>query len=255
MISLTNRSIHCEKNKPTIDHQGKTSRKSMSEPVQPSPRTTVREGREKSIFDTARSVFAEFGFKGATTAEIARRAGIPKANLHYYFVTKEALYRHVTEQVLTDWLSAASSFDETHDPEAAMRSYISAKMDLARADPLGSRIWASEILRGAPVIGDFLETTLLNWIQSRETIVKRWIAEGRLVAMEPRYFFYMIWASTQHYADFEGQMMALNGGKPLSDEQFETAKQQVIEMLLRGVIPPLTVIASDERSNPASGTW
>ena len=208
----------------------------MPEPVQTSSRLSVREGREKSIFDAARSVFAEFGFKGATTAEIARRAGLPKANLHYYFATKEALYRFVTEQILVDWLSAASSFDETDDPEAAMRSYIGAKMDLARSDPLGSRIWANEILRGAPVIGDFLETTLLAWIQSREAIVKRWIADGRLVAIEPRYFFYMIWATTQHYADFEGQMVALNGGKPLSDEQFETAKQQVIETLLRGVI-------------------
>lgn len=209
----------------------------MSEAVVKTPRASVREGREKSIFDAARSVFAEFGFKGATTAEIARRAGIPKANLHYYFATKEALYRHVTAEVLTDWLSAASSFDEKDDPSEAIAAYIGAKMDLARADPLGSRIWANEILRGAPVIGDFLETTLANWLSSREAIVRRWIAQGKLVAMEPRYFFYMIWASTQHYADFEGQMMALNGGMPLSDEQFEVAKIQVIETLLRGVMP------------------
>ena len=209
----------------------------MSEAVVKTPRASVREGREKSIFDAARSVFAEFGFKGATTAEIARRAGIPKANLHYYFATKEALYRHVTAEVLTDWLSAASSFDEKDDPVEAIAAYIGAKMDLARADPLGSRIWANEILRGAPVIGDFLETTLADWLSSREAIVRRWIDQGKLVAMEPRYFFYMIWASTQHYADFEGQMMALNGGMPLSDEQFEAAKIQVIETLLRGVMP------------------
>ena len=87
------------------------------------------------------------------------------------------------------------------------------------------------------MIGDFLETTLANWLSSREAIVRRWIDQGKLVAMEPRYFFYMIWASTQHYADFEGQMMALNGGMPLSDEQFEAAKIQVIETLLRGVMP------------------
>jgi len=171
----------------------------MSEAVVKTPRASVREGREKSIFDAARSIFAEFGYKGATTAEIARRAGIPKANLHYYFATKEALYRHVTAEVLTDWLSAASSFDEKDDPAEAIAAYIGAKMDLARADPLGSRIWANEILRGAPVIGDFLETTLADWLSSREAIVRRWIDQGKLVAMEPRYFFYMIWASTQHY--------------------------------------------------------
>ena len=90
------------------------------------------------------------------------------------------------------------------------------------------------------MIGDFLETTLLDWIKSRETIIRRWIKAGKLVPMEPRYFFYMIWATTQHYADFEGQMVALNGGKPLSNAQFEKAKAQVIETLLRGVLPAET---------------
>jgi TetR/AcrR family transcriptional regulator len=200
-------------------------------------RASAREGREKVIFEAARSVFAEYGFKGSTTAEIAKRAEIPKANLHYYFPTKEALYRAVTEDVLHAWLEAASSFDESADPAEAIAAYVSAKMDMARQDPIGSRIWASEILRGAPVIGDFLETALLDWLKSRETIVRRWIKAGKLVPMEPRYFFYMIWATTQHYADFEGQMMALNGNKPLSDAQFETAKGQTIATLLRGVLP------------------
>lgn len=206
-----------------------------SETIRPS-RALAREGREKAIFDAARSVFAEFGFKGATTAEIARRADIPKANLHYYFPTKETLYRAVTEEVLTAWLDAASPFDGSDEPEAAISAYIGAKMDMARADPVGSRIWASEIMRGAPVIGDFLETTLKDWLRSRETIIRRWIKAGKLEPMEPRYLFYMIWAATQHYADFEMQITALNGGKPLSDAQFKTAKEQVIRTVLRGIL-------------------
>ena len=106
-------------------------------------RATAREGREKAIFEAARSVFAEYGFKGSTTAEIAKRAEIPKANLHYYFPTKEALYRAVTEDVLHAWLEAASSFDESADPAEAIAAYVSTKMDMARQDPIGSRIWAS----------------------------------------------------------------------------------------------------------------
>jgi TetR/AcrR family transcriptional regulator len=200
-------------------------------------RSAGRELKEKGLFEAARAVFAEEGFKGATTAEIARRAGVPKANLHYYFPTKEALYRAVTEEILTDWLAAASSFDEKDDPKEAITAYIGAKMDLARADPLGSRSWASEILRGAPVIKDFLETTLAEWLASRETIMRRWIAAGKIRPLEPRYFFYMIWATTQHYADFEDQIRALNGGAPLSDEQFQKAKAQVIDTILLGITP------------------
>ena len=107
-----------------------------------------------------RRMFAEQGFGGATMAAIARRAGVPKANLHYYFPTKEALYRAVVERVLTAWLDAASSFDTSDDPREALSAYIGAKMDLARAMPLASQIWASEIMRGAPIIQDFLDTTL-----------------------------------------------------------------------------------------------
>ena len=101
---------------------------------------------------------------------------------------------------------------------------------------MGSRIWASEILRGAPVIRDFLETTLAEWLTSREKIIRRWIDRGQLRPVEPRYCFYLIWATTQHYADFETQITALNQGQPLSDEQFARARAQVIDTVLRGVL-------------------
>jgi len=97
-----------------------------AQPPRPA-RSAGRELKEKGLFEAARAVFAEEGFKGATTAEIARRAGVPKANLHYYFPTKEALYRAVTEEILTDWLAAASSFDEKDDPKEAITAYIGAK--------------------------------------------------------------------------------------------------------------------------------
>jgi TetR/AcrR family transcriptional regulator len=213
-------------------------------------RLETREDRRARILEAARSIFAEFGFRGATTAEIAERAGIPKANLHYYYPTKEALYRAVTEEVLHAWLEAASSFDESDDPAEAIAAYIGAKMDMARADPVGSRIWASEILRGAPVIGDFLETTLKEWLKSREKIVKRWIEAGHLLPIEPRTFFYMIWATTQHYADFETQITALNGGKPLSNRQFAAAKDHVTSILLKGVLAPRPPSRGKDRRNP-----
>ncbi len=127
-------------------------------------------------------MFAEQGFKGATTAAIAQSAGLPKANLHYYFATKEALYRSVIERVLTAWLAAASSFDASEDPTVALSAYIGAKMDLAREMPLATRIWSAEIMRGAPMIQDFLDTTLTEWVVSREQVVRRWIVAGELKA-------------------------------------------------------------------------
>lgn len=199
-------------------------------------KTTVRAENEAAILAAAEAVFAEFGFKGASTSEIARRANVPKPNLHYYFPTKEALYRVVLQRVLTVWLDAGASMDENAEPESALRRYIGMKMDLSRSMTLGSQIWASEIMRGAPIIKDFLETTLKDWVAGHEIIVQRWHDEGKIHPVSAKALFFMIWATTQHYADFATQIACLNAGQPLSDAQFNTARAQVTEMIVRGVV-------------------
>jgi TetR/AcrR family transcriptional regulator len=199
------------------------------------PRPTIRAENERALLEAAERVFAEQGFAGATTSAIARVAGVPKANLHYYFSTKEGLYRAVVERVLTAWLDAASSFDTSEDAREALSAYISAKMDLARAMPLASRIWSAEIMRGAPIIQDFLDTTLSLWVAKREIAIRRWIATGKLKPIEPKVLFYMIWATTQQYANAAHEMASLNGGEPLDDAAFERAKRQVVATILGGV--------------------
>jgi TetR/AcrR family transcriptional regulator len=198
---------------------------------------SIREINERAILAAAESVFAERGYSGATMSAIAARAGSPKANIHYYFPTKETLYRAVVERVLTAWLDAAQSFDLSDDPVEALTHYVNAKMDLAREMPLSSQIYASEIMRGAPVVQDYLETTLRRWVEARSAVVRRWIADGKLRRMEPKYLFYMIWATTQHYANAAHEVATLEGGAALSDAAFERAKRQVVETVLFGVAP------------------
>jgi len=201
----------------------------------PLPKPSIREINERAILAAAETVFAERGFSGATMSAIAARAGAPKANIHYYFPTKETLYRAVIARVLTAWLDAARSFDVSDDPKEALTGYIGAKMDLAREMPLSSQIYASEMMRGAPVVQDYLDTTLTEWVRARSAVVQRWIAEGKLKPVEPKFLFYMIWATTQHYANAAHEVATLEGGGALADEAFERAKRQVAETVLFGV--------------------
>ena len=201
---------------------------------QPLTKPSIREINERTILKAAESLFAERGFSGATVSMIAARAGAPKANVHYYFPTKAGLYRAVVEQVLTAWLDAAASFDASDDPVEALSAYIGAKMDLAREMPLSSQIYACEMMRGAPAVQDYLETNLSRWVRSRSAVVRRWIASGQLKPLEPKVLFYMIWATTQHYANAAHEIATLEG-EPLSDEAFERAKRQVVETVLFGV--------------------
>jgi len=198
-------------------------------------KAAIREENLETILRAAESVFAERGYKGATTTEIARRAAIPKANLHYYFDTKELLYQQVLGNVAEAWLTAANTFDTIDQPVEALTRYIHAKMDLSRSRPNGSRVWANEIMRGAPLIQHYLETTLQEWTVSRVRCIQTWIEKGSIRPIEPHYLLYMIWATTQHYADFAQQITTLNGNQPLDDEQFSRAKQQVTEIILRGI--------------------
>ena len=160
---------------------------------------------------------------------------MPKSNVHYYFGTKEAIYKVVMEDLCTTWLSAAKDFDTSHDPAGALRDYINAKMDLALQRPYGSRVWVNEMTAGAPVITDYLHDTVKPWMDAHVEVVKQWIAEGKMRAVIPQNFIYMIWATTQHYADFEAQIVVMNDGQTLSEDQFAAAKENVADILLRGV--------------------
>ncbi len=203
--------------------------------LKPGRRTDIRRENERAILEAAEKVFAEAGFGGATMQLIADMAGLPKANLHYYFATKEDLYRKVVQQIFEVWLDAASSFDNAPGPVEGIGAYIDAKMDISRTHPYGSKVWASEVMHGAPVIQDYLETTLRDWTDGRIAVIQRWIGEGKMAAINPRHLLYMLWATTQHYADFGHQIQTLNGGHSLTDQQWREAKASVKDMVLRGI--------------------
>ncbi len=202
----------------------------------PTTNAERRRRGEELILRSAEEVFANRGFQGATMTEIGKRAGLPKANIHYYFSSKTKLYQRVIDDVFTVWLEAAGQFDDHDDPRRALSVYISAKMDLSRSRPNGSKVWANEIIHGAPMIGDYLEKHLRDWCVSREARIQSWIDRGMMRPINPRYLLYMIWASTQHYADFDTQITILNQGKALSADAFEEAKQTLIDVILNGLL-------------------
>ena len=203
--------------------------------LKPGRRTDIRRENERAILEAAEKVFAEAGFGGATMQLIADMAGLPKANLHYYFATKEDLYRRVVSGIFEIWLDAAACFDDAPGPVEGIGAYVDAKMDISRIHPHGSKVWASDVMHGAPVIHAYRETTLRAWTAGRIAVIQRWIDEGKMTPVNPRHLLYLLWATTQHYADFGHQIQTLNDGKPLSESQWREAKASVKEMVLRGI--------------------
>ncbi len=208
--------------------------KHVNEAPRPLRRNEIRQHNEMLILQAAEKVFAEAGFGGATMQLIADVAGLPKANLHYYFATKEELYRRVVQDIFEIWLQAARSMDDARGPIEGIGAYIDAKMEISRRHADGSKVWASEVMHGAPVIQDYLETTLREWTTGRAALIQGWIDQGKMDPIDPEHLLYMLWATTQHYADFGHQIATLNGG-PMTEKQWKAAKDSVKTMILRGI--------------------
>ena len=191
-----------------------------------------RRDAEARILAAAEEIFAEAGYSGATTAKIAERAGLPKANLHYYFRTKGALYRRLIERILEEWLASGEQIRPEANPAEAFSSYIAAKVDASRRRPYASKVFANEILHGAPHSGDYLRNQVRAWVEAKGEVIEGWVKRGKMQPVEPHHLFFVIWAATQTYADFETQIRAVLGRDKIRTADYEDATRLITAMVL-----------------------
>jgi TetR/AcrR family transcriptional regulator len=196
-------------------------------------KTRIQEKREKRILDCALEVFATYGFHGATLDQIAAKSGISKPNLLYYFDSKEHVYRAVLEQTMDGWLDPLIAINPSGDPASELTRYIEAKMDMAFANPMASRLFAMEVQGGAPILMESLRTSLRSHVDSKTAVIQSWMDQGKLRRVDPHHLIFAIWSLTQHYADYAVQVEALIG----ANYDRPAAKRAVVDILIRGLTP------------------
>jgi TetR/AcrR family transcriptional regulator len=197
-------------------------------------RTRIQEEKEEIILEAALDVFSVHGFKGATIDDIAEVAGMSKPNLLYYFRTKEAMHRALIDRVLDTWLDPLREFDAEGNPEAEIKSYIRRKLEMARDFPRESRLFANEVLRGAPSITEELED-LRKLVEEKVEVIRAWIRAGKIGRCDPHHLIFSIWATTQHYADFDVQVRAVLGPARSGDGRFEDAARFLEQLYMSGL--------------------
>ena len=198
------------------------------------PKGLIRQANEARILGAGERVFARAGFNGATMAAIADEAGLPKANLHYYFGAKQDLYRAVLARTLHDWLAPMQAITADAEPRAALATYIRAKMAMSQQRPDASRVYANELLHGAPVVGELLRTELRDIVREKATVIAGWAAAGRMAPVDATQLLFTIWAATQTYADFDVQVRAVLGRDALDEADHARATEHVVTLILRG---------------------
>lgn len=201
------------------------------------PATRIQALTRALILDAALDIFSRHGFRGSTVDEIAARAGLSKANLLYYYRRKQDLYEAVLERTLKEWLRPLEAMDVEGEPTEELRRYIEAKLALSAERPEASRLFINEILAGAPVILPTLETTLRSLVAQKTATIRTWVSQGRLAPVEPVHLIFAIWATTQHYADFDVQIRAVLGPEAGTPEFHEAASRAVLSIILDGVRP------------------
>ncbi len=201
------------------------------------PQTRIQREKRELILEAALDVFSTHGFRGATIDQIAEAAGMSKPNLLYYFGRKEDIHKALIERLLDTWLDPLRAINPDGEPLPEIRSYIRRKLEMARDYPRESRLFANEILQGAPRIMELLETELRQLVDEKVIILKRWMAEGRLVRVDPRHLLFAIWATTQHYADFDVQVRAVLGSDFAGEGRFDDAARLLDQLFLSGLAP------------------
>ena len=198
-------------------------------------RTRIQEEKEERILEAALEVFSLHGFRGATVDQIAEVAGMSKPNLLYYFRTKEAMHRALITRVLDTWLDPLREFDAEGSPVAEIRSYIRRKLEMARDFPRESRLFANEVLQGAPNIEDELKGPLKSLVDEKAEVIRAWAKAGKIAKCDPYHLIFSIWSTTQHYADFDVQVRAVLGQDNAGDGRFEDAARFLEQLFVTGL--------------------
>ncbi|MCE8439620.1 TetR family transcriptional regulator C-terminal domain-containing protein [Rhodovulum sulfidophilum] len=199
------------------------------------PRTRIQRRNREAILEAALDVFSQQGFRGATLDQIARKAGLSKPNLLYYFPSKEAMHETLLAGLLDTWLAPLRALDPEGEPLDEILGYVHRKLLMSRDFPRESRLFANEILQGAERIRPTLEGELKSLVDETAAVIAGWARAGRIAPVDPYHLIFSIWALTQHYADFDVQVRAVLGED--KEDPFDGADRH-LAMLFRRLLAP-----------------
>ncbi len=199
------------------------------------PKTRIQRKNTIAILDAALAVFSQAGFRGATLDQIAKTAGLSKPNLLYYFPSKEAIHVELLSGLMEVWLAPLRHLDPDGEPIDEIIAYMLRKLEMSRELPRESRLFANEIIQGAPRILDQIQGDLRDLVDDKAALIQGWIDQGKIAPLDPRHLLFSIWATTQHYADFDVQVRGIL--MPKDDEHYTDAAV-FLESLYRRALTP-----------------
>ena len=182
------------------------------------------------------------GQAGARMQEIADAAGINKALLHYYFRSKERLYRTVLEREIAAFLrGVVGSIPETDDIEAFLRGMIGTIIDRLAGNPQVVRFITWELGRGGPVAREVIRGVIMEGsgesVYNRfRGLVAREVARKRIRPVDPDHLLFSVLGMCLYVYLAAPILSAVYPGVDPGDATFaEKRKDEVFELAWRGI--------------------
>ena len=194
--------------------------------------------KRNQLLNAALDVFSVYGFSGASLDEIAQLANMHKSNIFYYYENKESLYVEVLTTVMQKWLAPLQILEVELEPTEALTHYLMQKIESSKDQPKASRLFALEIIQGAPHILPILKGPLKKLFKRKTKVIETWQEQGKLSKeIDAELLIINIWAITQNYADFSTQMEMVTGKTLRNRSMYQRTIEHTVHLMLYGVLP------------------
>ena len=173
--------------------------------------TRIQKKNVNIILEAALEAFSKNGFGGTTLDQISTQAGLSKPNILYYFTSKEAIHLYLLQGLLEKWLEPLRKLDPYGDPITEITTYVERKLEMSKMYPRESKLFAIEILQGAKHLTSYIQSDLKLLVDTKVELINDWIEQKKIAEVNVRHLIFSIWATTQHYSDFESQIQLILG--------------------------------------------
>jgi TetR/AcrR family transcriptional regulator len=207
----------------------------MTTPIKPNKKEVTREKNQQLILTAAEQLFSQLGYDGASMSMIAKAAQVPKANILYYFKSKDGLYEAVIERIVVNWNLGLNDISPSDEPAQIIYNYIKNKVTLSISQPLQSRLFAGEVLRGAPYLKSYIETNTRPWVQQKVAVFQSWIDQNKIDNVDPYHLLFTIWSTTQYYADFQSEVLLVLDKAQYEQSDIIKITDSISQIILKGI--------------------
>lgn len=196
----------------------------------------IRARNVLKILTAAVEIFSRKGLDGARIMEIAKASGLPKGNVYYYFSSKEEIYNAAIDKLIHSWDDAFRHISADRDPAEAIEAYVRAKLDHAWQNAAETRLFANEILQGAEHLSLDAREHMRRVTAEKAGVIGAWTAAGKIVPVDARHLFILLWSATQFYVEFEALACDALDVSELSEADRAKAAKTITETILRGLL-------------------